>query len=248
MLSLGWLPIVWLRTAAVALILYVLFPYLSLNLKKFALKFNLSQLHVYYAMIAFWELVTVGIILYLLKINNLPLSAIGLTGSLSPTAIVYVVIGVIISAGLYPLIQAFGKIIGWDMFWHRRKDTDWFPRDVGYLSTKREVASMFLIVVICIPILEEIIYRGYVFTALLQNFDNIFLVFILTSLIFASIHCLAGPGFMLYIFLGTFIPSFLYWKFGSIYPCILLHSLNTFIGEIIIPLVEKEGKIKPRRR
>ena len=43
------LPIVWLRTA-VAMILYVLFPRLSLNLKKLALKFK--QLRVYYAMIA----------------------------------------------------------------------------------------------------------------------------------------------------------------------------------------------------
>lgn len=82
MLSLGWLPIVWLRTAAVALILYVLFPRLSLNLKKIALKFKLSQLHVYYAMIAFWELVTLGIILYLLRANDLSLSTIGPTDDL----------------------------------------------------------------------------------------------------------------------------------------------------------------------
>jgi len=69
-------------------------------------------------------------------------------------------------------------------------------------------------------------------------------VFVLTSLIFASIHCLAGPGFMLYIFLGTFISSFLFWKFGNIYLCILLHSANTLIGEIVIPLLEKKGKVE----
>ena len=56
------------------------------------------------------------------------------------------IIGVIISAGLYPLIQAFSKIIGCDMFWRRRKDTDWFPRDVEYLSTKRRIISMFFMV------------------------------------------------------------------------------------------------------
>ena len=86
-----------------------------------------------------------------LKINGLSLSAIGLTGDLSPTAIVYVVIGVIISAGLYPLIQAFSKILGWDMFWRRRKDTDWFPRDIEYLSTKREVVSMLSLIHISEP-------------------------------------------------------------------------------------------------
>ena len=88
MLSLGWLPIVWLRTVAVALILYVLFPRLSLNLKKFALKFKLSQLHVYYIMIAFWELVTVGIIFYLLEINDHSVVVNGFTGNLSSITIV----------------------------------------------------------------------------------------------------------------------------------------------------------------
>jgi membrane protease YdiL (CAAX protease family) len=94
------------------------------------------------------------------------------------------------------------------MFWPRSEGKNWFPKDIEYLSTKRGIVSMFLIVVICIPILEEIIYRGYVFTALSQNLNNIFLVFVLTSLIFASIHCLAGPGFMLYIFLGTLFCPF----------------------------------------
>lgn len=230
MSGLEWLPIVWLRTVMVALILYILFPRLHLNLKKIAFKIKLSQLHVYYTMIAFWEFVTVGIIFYLLKVNNLSLSAIGISGSLSLTAIIYVIIGIAISAGLYPLVQAFCKIFGWNMFWRRREEANWFPRGIEYLSTKRGIISMFLIVVICIPVLEEIIYRGYVFTALLQNLGNIFLVFVLTSLIFASIHCLAGPGFMFYIFLGTFIPSFLYWKFGNFYPCILFHSVNTLIG------------------
>jgi membrane protease YdiL (CAAX protease family) len=47
---------------------------------------------------------------------------------------------------------------------------------------------------------------------------------------------------MLLIFIGTFISSFLFWKFGNLYPCILMHALNTTIGEIVIPLYEKKGK------
>ena len=179
-----------------------------------------------------------------MKLNNLPLDTIGLRGRLSFEAIIYVIIGSIIGGILYPAVRSLMKVFNLDMFWHRREDKDLFPRTSGYLRTKRSIISMFFIVVICIPILEEIIFRGYVLTVLLQNLDSIFIAFILTSFIFASIHCLAGPGFMLFIFLGTFILSFLYWRFGNIYPCILLHSLNALIGEIIIPIMEKKGKIE----
>jgi membrane protease YdiL (CAAX protease family) len=244
MLNLEWLPLAWFRTGMLALVIYVAFPLFSLSLRKISSKIKLSELHLYYMTIAFWEIVTVAILFYLLKLNDLPLSAMGLRGSLSFMAIVYVIIGTIVGGILYPAVRSLMKVFGLDMFWQRQKGTDWFPRDSKYLAGKKNIISMFFIVVICIPILEEIIYRGYVLTVLLQNLDSVFVAFVLTSLIFASIHCLAGPGFMLFIFLGTFIMSFLYWKFGNIYPCILLHSINTLIGEIIIPALEKKGKIE----
>jgi membrane protease YdiL (CAAX protease family) len=243
MLSLEWLPLAWLRTGMVALTLYVFFPRLPLTFSKVASKLKLSQLHVYYAMIAFWEFVTVAVLFSLLKLSDLPLSALGLRGRFSLEGALYVAVGVVAGACLYPAVQSLVRAFGYDMFWRRSADREWFPRTSEYLTTKRGIVSMFFIVVICIPILEEIIYRGYILTVLLQNLDSVFVAFVLTSLIFASIHCLSGPGFILYIFLGTFISSFVYWKFGSIYPCILMHSLNTLIGEIIIPLLEKKGKI-----
>lgn len=244
MLNLEWLPLAWLRTVMLALTIYAAFPLFSLSLRKISSKIKLSELHMYYMIIAFWEVVTVALLFYLLKLNDLPLSSIGLRGSLSFMAIVYVIIGTIVGGMLYPAVRSLMKVFGLDMFWQRRKDTNWFPRDVKYLTGKKNIVSMFFIVVIFIPILEEIIYRGYVLTVLLQNLDSVLIAFVLTSLIFASIHCLAGPGFMLFIFLGTFIMSFIYWKFGNIYPCIVLHSLNTLIGEIIIPIMEKKGKIE----
>jgi len=242
MLRLEWLPLAWLRTCMLALTLYFFFPLLSLSLRKVASKIKLWELHVYYLIIAFWEIVTVAILFYLLKLNALPLSIVGLGGSLSLEGMLYAIGGVVVGGLLYPVVQSLMKVLGGDMFWRRREDKDWFPRTSEYLTTKRGLISMFFIVVICIPVVEEIIYRGYVLTVLLQNLDSIFIAFVLTSLIFASIHCLAGPGFMLLIFFSSFISSFLYWKFANIYPCILLHSLGTLMGEIIIPLLEKKGK------
>lgn len=242
MLRLEWLPLAWLRTGMLALTVYALFPLLRLSLRRVAPRIKLSELHVYYLIIVFWEIVTVAILFYLLRLNDLPLSAMGLRGSLSLAGVVYAIGGAIVSGLLYPLVQRLMKALGWSMFWQRCEDRDWFPRTSDYLTTKRGLIAMCLIVVVCIPILEEIIYRGYVQTVLFQSLDNVFLAFLFTSLIFTSIHCLSGPGFMLLIFLGTFLISFVYWRTGSIYPCMLMHGLNTLMGEIIFPLLEKKGK------
>jgi membrane protease YdiL (CAAX protease family) len=243
MLKLEWLPLAWLRTGMLALTVYAILPLLGLNLRKIASAVKLGELHVYYAIIVFWEIVAVAILFYLMGANAIPLDTLGFRGGLSFEGALYAIGGVIISGLLYPVVQRLMKVLGWSMFWQRREDRDWFPRTSDYLTTKRGLIAMCLIVVICIPILEEIIYRGYVQTVLFQNLDNVSLAFLLTSLIFTSIHCLSGPGFMLIIFLGTFLISFVYWRTGSIYPCILMHALNTLIGEIIFPLLEKKGKI-----
>jgi membrane protease YdiL (CAAX protease family) len=242
MLKLEWLPLAWLRTGMLALTVYAILPLLGLNLRKIASAIRLGELHVYYVIIVFWEVVTVTIVFYLMGANDIPLDTLGFRGGLSLEGILYAIGGVIVGGLLYPIVQRLMKALGWSMFWQRRKDRDWFPRTSDYLSSKRGIVAMFLIVVVCIPTLEETIYRGYVQTALFQNLDNIFLAFLFTSLIFTSIHCLSGPGFMLLIFLGTFLISFVYWKTGSIYPCILMHALNTLLGEIIFPLLEKKGK------
>lgn len=242
MLRLEWLPLAWLRTGMLTLTVYAILPLLGLNLRKIASVIKLGELHVYYLIIVLWEIVTVAIIFYLMAANDIPLDTLGFRGSLSLEGILYATGGVIVGGLLYPIVQRLMKALGWGMFWQRREDRDWFPRTSDYLDSKRSVVAMFLIVVICIPILEEIIYRGYAFTALEQNLDSLFVVFVLTSLIFASIHCLAGPGFMLLIFLGTFVISFVYWKTSSLYPGILMHALNTLMGEIVFPLLEKTGK------
>jgi membrane protease YdiL (CAAX protease family) len=241
-LRIEWLPLAWLRTVMLVLTLYAILPAVSLNLHKIGSRLKLWELNVYYFIIVFWELVAVAILFYLLRSNKIPLNAVGLSGGLSLEGVLYTIGGVVVGGLLYPVVQTLIKSLGWDMFWRRREDRDWFPRTSKYLTKKPGFISMFLIVVICIPILEEIIYRGYVLSVLLQHLDSTFIAFVLTSLIFASIHCLAGIGFMLYIFLGTFVSSFLYWRLGNIYPCILMHSANTLIGEIVIPLIEKRGK------
>ena len=91
-------------------------------------------------------------------------------------------------------------------------------------------------VLLCSP-LEEILYRGYLLTATLQRARRIWLAFTINALIFASIHYAFGPGVILFIFLWTYIPCWLYYKSGSIYPSILFHSLNNLLAYVALPLL-----------
>ena len=242
MLPLEWLGLAWLRTLMLALTVYVFLPALRLNLPRIAARIRLSALHVYYLLIAFWEVVTVGILLLLVRSEGLPLSTLGFKGGISLEGVLYALGGVLVGGLLYPAIQRLMKALGWPMFWRRSEDRDPFPHTSDHLATKGGIVAMILVVVVVIPLLEEIIYRGYVQTALMQHLDSVFVSFLLSSLIFASVHALSGPGFMLLIFLGAFLISFVYWKTGSIYPCVLMHGLNTLVGEIIAPALEGRGK------
>jgi hypothetical protein len=154
MLPLEWLGLAWLRTVMLALTVYVFLPALRLDMRRIASRIGLSALHVYYLIIAFWEAVTVAALLALSSHRGLPLSALGFQGTLSLEGVLYAVASVIIGGVLYPAIQWLMKTLGWSMFWPRRDDRDPFPRTSSHLATRRGLASMILIVVACIPILE----------------------------------------------------------------------------------------------
>ena len=87
----------------------------------------------------------------------------------------------------------------------------------------------------CSP-LEEILYRGYLLTALAQRL-NTTLAVLIDFLIFASIHYAYGIGTMLFIFFWNFIPCLLYLKTRSLYPSIVFHSANNLIAYVILPLL-----------
>jgi membrane protease YdiL (CAAX protease family) len=108
-----------------------------------------------------------------MRLNILSLSILGFQGGLTMEGVIYVVLGIISVSLLYPTVEYLMKILRWSMFWRCPEKRDWFPRTSTYLTTKRGLISMFLIVVAIIPVLEEIIFRGYVLNLLLQNFDGI---------------------------------------------------------------------------
>jgi membrane protease YdiL (CAAX protease family) len=80
------------------------------------------------------------------------------------------------------------------------------------------------------PVCEEILFRGFIFTAL-RNWKGTWPAAIITGLLFGGVHVGSAPVIDLVplAFLG-FGLCLLYRITGSLYPCIAAHSLNNSIA------------------
>lgn len=95
------------------------------------------------------------------------------------------------------------------------------------------IASAALTCVIA-PICEEMLFRGFIFTAL-RNWKGPWPAAFLTALIFGAVHSTSAPAVdLLPLAALGFVLCLLYKATGSLYPCIAAHALNNSIafGEI----------------
>ncbi|MCW3029387.1 MAG: Abortive infection protein [Solirubrobacterales bacterium] len=80
------------------------------------------------------------------------------------------------------------------------------------------------------PISEEFLFRGFIFTAL-RNWRGTFPAAVITGLLFGGVHAGSAPVLDLVPLAGLgFGLCLLYRNTGSLYPCIITHSLNNSIA------------------
>jgi uncharacterized protein len=80
------------------------------------------------------------------------------------------------------------------------------------------------------PICEEFLFRGYIFTAL-RNLRGTWPAAIITGLLFGGVHAGSAPAVDLVPLAGLgFALCMLYRHTGSLYPCIVTHSLNNSLA------------------
>jgi membrane protease YdiL (CAAX protease family) len=96
-------------------------------------------------------------------------------------------------------------------------------------STLLLLASAALTCIVA-PICEEVLFRGYLFSAL-SNWHGWFLAAVLTGLVFGGVHAGSAPVVDLVplAFLG-FALCVLYRWTGSLYPCIATHAINNSLA------------------
>ena len=80
------------------------------------------------------------------------------------------------------------------------------------------------------PICEEILFRGYVFTAL-RNWRGTGLAAVLTGLVFGGVHAGSAPALDLLPLAALGFGLCLLYRFsGSLYPCFTAHAINNSIA------------------
>jgi membrane protease YdiL (CAAX protease family) len=80
------------------------------------------------------------------------------------------------------------------------------------------------------PIGEEFLFRGFIFTSL-RNWKGTWPAAIITGVLFGGVHYGSAPALDLVPLMGLgFGLCLLYRITGSLYPCIMAHSLNNSIA------------------
>lgn len=80
------------------------------------------------------------------------------------------------------------------------------------------------------PICEEVLFRGFVFTAL-RNWRGVWPAAVITGLLFGAVHAgSAPPADLVPLAVLGFGLCLLYYQTGSLYPCIAAHSLNNSLA------------------
>lgn len=92
------------------------------------------------------------------------------------------------------------------------------------------LAAAFLVTVIA-PLAEEFFFRGFVFGSL-RSWKGPWVGAVITGVIFGAIHLGSAPSALYLPILAVFgfLLCLLYWKTGSLYPCIVLHAINNCIA------------------
>lgn len=229
-LSLKWLPLAWMGSLFTSLTFIVLRG-LNIDIRGLASALGVSNIFVLALLIyEIWSLAAVTILFSLLRGKGMNRATVGLKGSLSLKAAGYAVMGAAVAIFLWLPVEAIVKALGGRMFWYGDSEP-WT------INTPVDGLLLFLLPVVIAPVLEEILYRGYVLTMLCERTRSTLMALILCCLIFSSNHYAFGPGLMAYIFIGTFIPSLLYLRFKNLYPGMLMHSLNNLCAYVVLPLL-----------
>jgi membrane protease YdiL (CAAX protease family) len=98
-------------------------------------------------------------------------------------------------------------------------------------TTPSALIISYLALVAVPPILEETVFRGFVFPAFSKRFGLIWGA-VITSVLFGLAHALSGwdPNVMVYTFVLSLLLCTMYWRLGSIWPGVLLHMINNYIA------------------
>lgn len=96
---------------------------------------------------------------------------------------------------------------------------------------------LFLAVGVAAPVLEEVLFRGYLFGALRALNVPLWIIALVTSVAFAVLHTQYDPFFMLAIFATGVALVWARIHFDSVVPSIAMHVMNNVLALIAVYLM-----------
>lgn len=155
---------------------------------------------------------------------------IGLTKEFDFNYWIYAGVGVLLAFVLYPVMESLLDLLGIPMHWGGSKESHFT------LVSSLDIVCAVVGAVIIVPVLEEVIFRGYFLTSFVKS-NTVPNAMLFSVLLFTSIHLPFGPGMMVYIFIWSWIPAYLYIKSKSIIPGIVFHFINNLLAYVVLPLL-----------
>jgi membrane protease YdiL (CAAX protease family) len=105
-----------------------------------------------------------------------------------------------------------------------------FVKEIGGNAGTLGILAVCALTTVVAPICEELLFRGFIFRSL-SNWRGPWPAALITGALFGVVHGLSAPLVDLapLAFLG-FVLCIVYWRSGSLYPCIALHVVNNAIA------------------
>ena len=128
---------------------------------------------------------------------------------------------ILISVGFIVIVDELDRIV-YKLF----GQPDFLQELVEQLQITSIRNGIFIVftTVIAAPLVEEMLFRGYLQKVLEESWEDITKAILVTSLFFALVHF--NPYWIVQIYLLGLVLGYLAWRTNSIIPGIILHGLN----------------------
>jgi membrane protease YdiL (CAAX protease family) len=230
-LGLKWIYLAWVGIALTSLVIGMISGIVQGPPEPVVAQWGISNFSVFaIALYSLGSAISVALLYVLLRRRGLNLTRIGLVGKFTPKAAAFSIAGLVVAFALYPVIESILEPFGIPMFWRSGATS------ALRLSTTLDLLLTLGFAVFVGPVAEEIVFRGYVLTALRERMTRPSSAYMWSAVVFASAHIFVGPGTILFIFFWSFIPAYLFLKCGNLYPAFCFHILNNFVTYVVFPL------------
>jgi membrane protease YdiL (CAAX protease family) len=105
-----------------------------------------------------------------------------------------------------------------------------FVKEIGGNAGTLGVLAVCVLTTVIAPVCEELLFRGFIFRSL-TNWRGPWPAAIITGVLFGLVHGLSAPAVDLApLALLGFLLCVVYYRSGSLYPCIALHVINNALA------------------